>query len=238
VITGLAFVPSTPLLVPAVAAGAASELDDVRSASLLALRAAVGSGAERVVVVGAGRRTFEHVSGRGSLAGFGVDLEAPLDPAAPGSGDRLPLPLTIGAWLLAQVAWPGERAALEVDASADRATLAAVATALAGEPARTVLLVVADGSAARSEKAPASLHPGAESFDADVVAALASGHPSGLAAIDRERAAAVSSAGWPAWFVAATAAAVAHDGPWDARVHADTAPYGVGYVVASWVPTD
>jgi len=238
VITGVAFVPSTPMLVPAVAAGAAPELDGVRAACDLALRRAVGSGAERVVVVGAGRRTRELRRGFGSFAGFGVDLQVPLDPADPSGGERLPLALTVGAWLMTQVGWPGERAALELDREADHATLAAVATALAGEPSRTVLLVVADGSAARTEKAPASWHPDAEAFDADVAAALASGRPSRLAALDRARAVSVSSSGWAAWHVAGTAAAVGHDGAWDAEVHADVAPYGVGYLVASWLPTD
>jgi len=233
-ISGLAFVPSTPLLVPAVAAGAAYELDDLRASCVTALRRAIGAGVERIVIVGAGRQVLEHLAGVGSFAGFGVDLDVPLDPAQPAAGERLPLSLGIGAWLLAQVAWPGERAALEVDACADRATLAAVATALAAEPSRTALLVVADGSAARSERAPASLHPDAASFDADVTAALASGLPSRLAAIDGDRAASVASAGWPAWHVAGIAAAVAHDGAWDAEVHAEVAPYGVGYVVASW----
>jgi hypothetical protein len=234
VISGLAFAPSAPLLVPAVAAGAAPELDDLRASCITALRRAIGSGVERIVIVGAGGRVREHRAGVGSFAGFGVDLEVLLDPADPAGGERLPLSLGIGAWLLAQVGWPGERAALEVDALADRATLAAVATALAGEPSRTVMLVVADGSAARSERAPASLHPDAASFDADVVAALASGLPSRLAAIDPDRAASVASSGWPAWHVAGTAAALGHDGAWDAEVHADVAPYGVGYVVASW----
>ena len=227
--------PSAPLLVPAVAVGAAYELDDLRASCVTALRRAIGPGVERIVIVGAGRQVREHHAGVGSFAGFGVDLDVPLDPAQPTAGERLPLSLGIGAWLLAQVGWPGERAALEVDGCADRATLAAVATALAGEPSHTALLVVADGSAARSEKAPASLHPDAEAFDAEVVAALASGHAHLLAGLDRDRAASVSAAGWPAWHAAAVALAVAEDSAYDAEVRVVAAPYGVGYVVADWV---
>ena len=232
-ITAAAFVPSTPMLVPAVASGAAAELDDVRGAALDAVRRVLGTGAGRVVVVGAGRAIRTHTSGTGSLRGFGVDVDVPLDPAAPGV-EPLPLALTGGAWLLAQVGWPGDRAALELDPRASTATLASVATSLGNETTRSVLLVVADGSAARSEKAPASLHPDAAPFDADVAAALASGHPHLLAAIDRERATAVSAQGWPAWHVAAVATAVGHDAPYDAEVLADVAPYGVGYLVATW----
>ncbi|MDA8434855.1 MAG: hypothetical protein M0Z98_02585 [Actinomycetales bacterium] len=232
-ITGAAFVPSTPMLVPAVASGAAAELADVRDASLAAVRRVLASGAERVVVLGAGREVRTHFSGTGSLRGLGVDLDVPLDPAAPG-GEPLPLALTIGAWLLAQAGWPGDRAALELDPGAGSATIASVATALANQTPRSALLVVADGSAARSERAPASLHPDAEAFDADVAAALASGHPHRLAEVDRDRAAAVSAQGWPAWHAAAVALAVGQDAPYDAEVLADVAPYGVGYLVAAW----
>jgi len=257
VITGAAFVPSTPLLVPAVASGAAGELDDVRDATLAALRRALAAGAERVVVIGSGHVIRTRVHGLGTLRGFGVGLDVPLDPAVPQhldeldpaepradtlggpagrtpGADPLPLALTIGAWLLAQVGWPGDRVALELDPAASAATLAAVATALGHETSRSVLLVVADGSAARSEKAPASLHPDAAAFDADVAAALASGHPHLLAELDRSRATAVSAQGWPAWYAAATAMAVAEDAPYDAEELADAAPYGVGYLVAAW----
>ncbi len=246
-ITGAAFVPSTPMLVPAVASGAADELADVRDASITALRRVLGSGAERVVVLGAGREIRTHFSGTGSLRGFGVAIDIPLDPAVPGGealplapgapgGEALPLAHTVGAWLLAQVGWPGDRVALELDPDASTATIASVATALANETTRSVLLVVADGSAARSERAPASLHPDAAAFDADVAAALASGHPHLLAEVDRDRAVAVAAQGWPAWHAAAVALAVGQDAPYDAEVLADVAPYGVAYLVATWTP--
>jgi hypothetical protein len=231
VITALAFVPSTPLLVPAVAAGAAAELDGLRAACDLAVRRALSGAPARVVLVGAGSETRELGSGTGSLHGIGVELEVPLDPALRGVAS-LPLSLTLGAWLLGRVGWPGDRAAIELAADAEQAELDEVAAALAGDTVRTALLVVADGSASRTEKAPASLHPDAEAFDRAVADALAGGDPALLAAIDRDRAAAVSSAGWPAWHVAACAAA---GSAYDAELHADEAPYGVGYLAASWL---
>ena len=233
-ITGVAFVPSTPMLVPAVASGAAAELDTVRDAAIDAVRRVLARGAERVVLIGAGSQMRTHETGSGSLRGFGVDVDIPLDPASPG-GAALPLSLTVGAWLLGRAGWPGDRVALEIDADGSTATIASVATALGQDSRRSALLVVADGSAARSEKAPASLHPDAEAFDADVVAALASGHAHLLAELDRDRAASVSAAGWPAWHAAAVALAVAEDAPYDAEVRIAAAPYGVGYVVADWV---
>ena len=225
------------MLVPAVASGAAAELDTVRDAAIDAVRRVLARGAERVVLIGAGAEMRTHETGSGSLRGFGVDVEVPLDPAAPG-GAALPLSLTVGAWLLGRAGWPGDRVALEIDADGSTATIASVATALGQDSRRSALLVVADGSAARSEKAPASLHPDAEAFDADVVAALASGHAHLLAELDRDRAASVSAAGWPAWHAAAVALAVAEDAPYDAEVRIAAAPYGVGYVVADWVSRD
>ena len=236
-ITALAFVPSTPLLVPEAGRAAASELDDVRAASRVAVVRALSTAPERVVVVGAGSVTREVRAGLGTLRGFGIAYDVPLDPASP-SLEQLPLSLTIGAWLLATQGWPGERAALELDPGAGRATLASVATALAGEASRSALLVVADGSAARTAKAPAALHPDAAAFDADVAAALRGGRPHDLTALDADRARAVTAGGWPAWFVAATAAGISADGTWDAVLHADEAPYGVGYLVASWLRPD
>ena len=230
-IISAAFVPSTPLLIPVVAAGAAHELDGLRAACDLAVRRALGDAPERVVILGAGRETRELGSGTGTVRGLGVPLDVPLDPAQHGVA-TLPLALTIGAWLLAQVGWPGDRAAVELDAEADVAALEEIAAPLAADTARTALLVVADGSAARSAKAPASLHPDAARFDAQVAAALASGDPAQLAALDRARAAAVSSTGWPAW---RTAALVTGASAYDAQLHADEAPYGVGYLVASWL---
>jgi len=237
VITGAAFVPSTPLLVPGVASGAASELDGVRDAAIDAVRRVLAQGAERVVLIGAGTQMRMHESGSGSLRGFGVDVDVPLDPASPG-GAALPLSLTVGAWLLGRAGWPGDRVALEIDSEASTATIASVATALGQDTRRSALLVVADGSAARSERAPASLHPDAEAFDAEVVAALASGHAHLLAEVDRDRATSVSAAGWPAWHAAAVALAVAEDAAYDAEVRIAAAPYGVGYVVADWIARD
>ncbi len=228
-IVGVAFVPSTPMLVPVVASGAASELDGLRAACDEAIRAACALAPERVVVLGAGATTELHRAGTGSLRGFGVGLDVALDPASP-SAQRLPLALAVGAWLLGTTGWPGERAAQEVDAGAEDQALDDVGASLRDGPA-TALLVVADGSASRTEKAPASLHPDAAPFDAEVADALAAGDPARLAAIDRDRAARVTAAGRPAWRVAAAATAGT---TWTATLRSAEAPYGVGYLVADW----
>lgn len=229
-ITGAAFVPSAPLLVPAVASGAAAELDDVRAAALDAVRRALAGAPQRVVILGAGPTGRTYVNGTASFRGFGVAYDVPLDPASPG-GDALPLALSVGTWLLAQTGWPGDRLAVAVAVDADDAELDAAGAALRDDDVPTALIVVADGSAARSEKAPAHLHPGAEAFDTAVAAALALGDPAVLAAIDASVALEVTAAGRPAWRAAAAALAGT---TYDAVLLADTAPYGVGYVAAAW----
>lgn len=232
-ITGAVFVPSTPLLVGAVVAGAAAgELDGIREAAVRSLVAALETAPDRVVVVGAGTVTETHRDGWGSLRGFGVAYDVALDPAsAPAATGRwLPLSLTVGAWLLQHVGWAGERTAVEVDASAADDELDEIGHGIDGD-GRALLLVVADGSAARTEKAPASLHPGAEAFDARVEELLAGGDPELLRSLDRAEALAVTAAGRPAWRVAATALSGT---TYAAEVAAADAPYGVGYVVARW----
>lgn len=237
-ITAAAFVPSTPLLVPEAGSGAAHELAEVRDASLAALAGALAAGPQRVVVLGATSRVIgappphgiaSYAGGTGSLRGFGVALDVPLDPVSP-SEQPLSLASTVGAWLLAQVGWAGERLALELDPACDDPALDAAGAALADD-VPTALLVVADGSAARTEKAPASLHPDAAAFDLAVATALGSGDPRLLAGLDPSTAHAVSAGGRPAWRAASAALA----GPaYAAELLADQAPYGVGYLVARW----
>ena len=94
----------------------------------------------------------------------------------------------------------------------------------------TGLLVVADGTAKRTEKAPGHFDPRAQGFDDAVESALAAGDPAALLALDPVLADELLVAGLPAWRAAARAA----KGEWAGRVHLAEAPYGVGYVVASW----
>lgn len=96
-------------------------------------------------------------------------------------------------------------------------------------PEADALLVVADGTAKRTLKAPGHLDPRAEAFDDAVVRALASGDPAGLAGLDEALAAELWVGGLPAWHAAAGV-----PGPWTGAVAYADAPFGVGYVVATW----
>ena len=93
------------------------------------------------------------------------------------------------------------------------------------------LLVVGDGSARRTEKAPGFFDSRAAAFDSSVAEALRSGDPAALAAIDEQLGAELLAGGLAAWRAAAVHA---RGRRWDATLLLDEAPHGVGYFVATW----
>ena len=134
------------------------------------------------------------------------------------AADPLPLALAVGVTLL----------------GARRHRLYGIADSSLPEVGEDVgLLVEGDGSARRTEKAPGHLDPRGEGFDAEVERALAAGDPAALGSLDEELAAQLMVDGLRAWRTAAGLAAVA-SGPWCGRVLLASAPFGVGYLVATW----
>lgn len=215
--------PHPPLLLPEVAAGAAVELDAVRAACFEAIGAGLKAAPERVVLVGAGRATR-------AWPDDAADVLADLGLRGPG-GD-LPLSLTVGRWLLDQVGWDGPRELHSVASAAGAAECAVFGATLAdGPPA--LLLVLGDASARRSLAAPGHLDPRAEAFDAAVAAALARADTGALLGLDADLAQELMVAGRAAWQVLAGAARSV-GGEWAGTLYQDVAPYGVGYLVASW----
>jgi hypothetical protein len=222
VLTAAAVCPHPPLLVPEVACGAAPELDPLRAACAEAVRR-LAAACDAIVVVGSGPGTRDFGPGAaGSLRPYGADVAVGDGPAV------LPLSLTIGRWLLG--ARPAGHRAVAQDAPAGScARLGAELGALAG---RIGLLVMGDGSACRTERAPGYLDARAAGFDAEVARALAEADTRALAALDPALAAELLAAGRAPWQVLAGAA---RDGRFTAELLADEAPYGVGYLVASWI---
>jgi hypothetical protein len=188
-----------------------------------------------IVVVGAadaGEATTSYGSGdSGSLARYGVDLTVPLGPRICAGGPVLPLSLTVGAWLLRETGWPGDRQgyAIAADSPAD---LAAEAGREIARLDRSVgVLCMGDGSARRSLRAPGWLDERAEPFDAAVTAALATADIDALLEIDDGVARDLMAAGRASWQVLAGAAAGRRI---QAELLYDDAPYGVQYTVATW----
>ncbi|MCX5400193.1 class III extradiol dioxygenase subunit B-like domain-containing protein [Streptomyces sp. NBC_00102] len=230
--------PCPPLLVPEVAAGAAPELDPVRAACAEALAVLARARPDLLIVVGpaeeGGRGAFPSGSA-GDFLGFGVDLGVRLGPEAPdGDASSRPLPasLTVGAWLLAEAGWtasPVEGLGVGEPLSPERC--AEAGRGLAEREGRVALLVMGDGSACRTVKAPGYLDPRAEGFDAVAFRALGEADVRALAELDAPLAYALKAAGRAPWQVLAGAA----DGAGLAgRSLYEDAPYGVGYTVAAW----
>ncbi|PZS25756.1 MAG: hypothetical protein DLM59_19665 [Pseudonocardiales bacterium] len=223
--------PHPPLLIPAVAAGAAAELDDLRGACSRAIGRLLSAAPDVVCIVGAAPAVRWYGDGdSGSLRPYGVPLDIALDTATSGA-PALPLSLTVGAWLLRGAGWPGERRALGVPRQVADAHLGRLAAEATGTAQRVGLLVMADGSARRSEKAPGYVDPRAEGFDRAVGAALAGADTMALAGLDQQLGDDLLAAGTAPLRLLGRAAA--QDG-WDAELLAATAPYGVGYFVAVW----
>lgn len=202
--------PHPPVLVPELAGAAAGDLDDLRAACDGAVAEAVAENPARVVVVGTGDPVHGDASAGGSLAPYGVDVRA----GGPELG--LPLDLTLGAWLLDRAGWSGDRL-------------------YTTRPARwepdDVLLVMADGSATRTQKAPGYIDERSADFDAQISRALSGGDAAALAELDLDLAEQLWCAGAPAlrWL-----GEQARTAPVTARLAYNAAPYGVGYWVALW----
>lgn len=232
--------PHPPLLVPTVASGAAAELDDLRAACWQAIGALLAARPDVICILGAatGERWYGD-DDVGSFRPYGVPLEVPLGAggstegrsAQPGAPPTMPLSLTVGAWLLHAAGWAGRRSALGVPGRAGDADLDRLAADLPGAGLRVGLLVMADGTARRSEKAPGYVDPRAAGFDRAVAAALGRADTAALAALDQPLGDDLLAAGTATWRLLGRAAAGI---AWDADLLAEQAPYGVGYFVAAW----
>lgn len=164
----------------------------------------------------------------------------------PAPDPDLPLPLLVAGWLrdghgAAGNGIAGDGVAVEgVVLSPDtppaecRRRGAALAAAAADSPVPTGLLVLADGAATHTAKAPGAFDPRAAAYDDAVAAALAAADGpalASLAALDPTLADELWVGGRVGWQVLAGAAAGV---TWTAEVLHGSRPYGVAYHVAVW----
>lgn len=229
-ISGAAFCPHPPVLVPAVASGAAAELAALRTACRASI-IRIASLSDRLLVLGTGDRTVEWPpSATGSFAGFGVPLTVGLTGSADGPAD-LPLSLSVGAALVDDAIGDAlPRVGVSVSAAGE-----IEAAALVGELAadgRVGLVVMGDGSARRTTAAPGYLDDRAIPFDDALARALREGDAYALEDLDARLAADLLVAGAPAWRAAGR---VLRNARFDAELHSYEAPFGVAYFAATWV---
>jgi hypothetical protein len=132
----------------------------------------------------------------------------------------LPSAVDIGRWLLAR---NGSEHPLVVDVVDDERTTTT-------RPSEVGLLVMADGSARRTPKAPGALHPEAQAFDREIAELLMTGREPDLSRATEM---------WCTDAAAFTALLAATRGVrWQRELLHEEAPYGVAYFVASWARAD
>ncbi|MET9495177.1 class III extradiol dioxygenase subunit B-like domain-containing protein [Streptomyces sp. NPDC006552] len=234
--------PCPPLLVPEVAADAAPELDAARTACDAAIGAVLAADPDVLWVIGGGPRPGVHRPGaRGSFQPFGVDLDVRLgapEESAEAETPALPVSLSVGAWLLARAGWTGETRGYEVAESGPVSAGAEGARRLAAGSTgaqRVGFLVMGDGTACRTVKAPGYLDERAEGVDARIAASLGTLDRDGyLAQLDAGLAGELKISGRAPWQLLTAAWAQDHGHHGTARLLYEDAPYGVGYFVASW----
>jgi hypothetical protein len=219
----VAFCPQPPLLLPTVTGAPGPELSLLRAAVAGAVETLLAASPEVVVVVGDGADGVRFGPGdAGDLRGLGIDRELPFAGRVRPGGRRIPLPHLLGAWLLERAGHAGSRLGV---GPAD------LAAALADVPGPIGVLAMGDGSARRSEKAPGHLDPAAGPFDASVARALAAGDARALAALDPAEGERLLAAGVQVW---RSVGAALEGVPVAAELSYDDAPFGVGYLVATW----
>ncbi|WP_225830306.1 class III extradiol dioxygenase subunit B-like domain-containing protein [Streptomyces sp. NK08204] len=228
--------PCPPLLVPEVAAGAAPEMDAARAACVDALGVLAAARPGRLVVVGPAEESGRgpHPQGApGSFRGFGVDLDVRLGPATGTVPEReLPPSLAVAAWLLQWTGWadaPVEGLGVGEALAPERC--AETGRDIAARADRVALLVMGDASACRTLKAPGYLDERAAPFDAEAARALGAADLAAVRALDAELAYELKASGRAPWQILAGAAEGAGLG---GSLLYDDAPYGVGYLVATW----
>jgi hypothetical protein len=188
-----AVLPHPPLLVPELAGAAAPELAPLRAACHEALSTVVAA-ADLTILIGDGPVWAVPVtSAPGSFRPYGADVDVALPtlvdldlPALPPPAQLsdLPLSLAVAAHLLEDLDPPPAR----LFAATVPRSLGPLAAATIGQTlsttARFGLVVMADLSARRTERAPGAFHPDAADFDARVADAFRTGTPQRLLTLD------------------------------------------------------
>jgi hypothetical protein len=227
VLSGIAIVPSAPLLVPELAGAAAAEVTDLVAAVL----AAAALLPLRWTVVGtAGRDDVFGPDVGGTFAGFGVDVGVRLSPRAASQPPAdLPVCALLAAWIRAQVR-PDATAQARVY-SADHAAETALDNGrrlraeIDRSPEPVGVLVVADGANTLTPAAPGGYEP--DNTDAQLALddALATGDVAALTRLPQQ------ILGRVAFQVLA---GLTEPGPRSAKELYRGAPYGVGYFAGAW----
>lgn len=219
--------PHPPLLVRALGGGQ-DPVAGLRVACGRAVSQLVAAGLERVVVVGAADET-------GPWDGLTLDVHRfGTTRPRPEQEESLPPSLGIGRMLLDDSGWRGPTDVVGVGWDASEQELLAVAGCLTGGAGATGVLLLGDGSARRSEKAPGYLDPRASGYDDLVAAALADGDAAALRELDADLGRELMVGGRSVFRLLGL---LAGDRPVTASLEHRDDPFGVSYFVARWTIT-
>ncbi|KHO26203.1 hypothetical protein QQ44_10610 [Mycolicibacterium setense] len=227
-LSAIAIVPATPVLVPELVGAAAVEVAGLRDAVITTATAlpprwlAVG--------VGPGDAVYGPDSA-GTFAGYGVDIPVALGPGPVGEPMPLPLCALIAGWIRGQAA---PHASVDVHAyaathpAAEALALGRTLRARIDEsPDPVGVLVVADGLHTLTPAAPGGHVAASVATQQDLDDALATGDLAALVELPEP------VLGRVAFQVLAGLTA---SSPATARELYRGAPYGVGYFVGEWLP--
>ncbi len=251
-IAGVAICPPAPLLARELT-GLDPVIPELRQACAAAVGRLVRAEPDVMAVVGPGRRTAVWpADGRLDLAAFGPALGTRggsitggaitggsiaggsiAGGSIPGgsipAGPPLPLPLGLGARLLDEAGYTGPRLLQSVHSGEPAAACLRLGAGLRTLRDRVGLLVMADGSACRSLRAPGYLDPRAAAFDAALEGAVRGGDLGPLRAMDQGLARELLAAGRAGWQVLAGAMP---DRARSVEILYNADPFGVFYLVA------
>ncbi|MEU7138599.1 hypothetical protein ABZ942_04025 [Nocardia sp. NPDC046473] len=238
-----ALVPSPPILVPELCGGVTGALPGQQGDPRAVLRAAVLQAAERLAAVtdrwtvvgtGAADQVFGSAT-VGTFRGFGADVRVALSADASAEPDpQHPLPVLIAGWLRGRVA-PAVDAEVHLIAEDTPAHCclelgAKLRAEMDDSDKRHGVLVIADGAATLSLKAPGYLDERAGAVQDELDRALATGDLAALGALDPALCAELVMTGRAAYQVLA---GLFDTDPMVETLYQD-APFGVGYDVSLW----
>lgn len=227
-LSAIAIVPATPVLVPELVGAAAAEVSDLREAVI----AAAGSLPARWLAIGVGPGDAVYGPDHaGTFAGYGADVRVSLGSGPAGEPVVLPLCALIAGWIRGQAA-PGADIEVHVCAASHPVGEAlargrSLRVRLDESPDPVGVLVVADGLNTLTPAAPGGYLPESVAAQQDVDDALATGDVAALAEL------AEPVLGRVAYQVLA---GLTEPEPGSARELYRGAPYGVGYFVGEWLP--
>ena len=199
---------------------------ELRAAVRAAVGAAVAARPDVVVVVGGADRT------RAWDPALPIGVRRFGTTTAP-DAECLPQSLGVARRLLDEAGWDGPTRMASVAWDAEAETVGRVAREVVAEQGHAALLVMADGSARRGEKAPGHVDERAFGFDDAVVRALQDGDAGALSALDPVLAGQLLAQGRAPLAVLGDVVTAQGGRPRTDVPYRDD-PHGVQYAVAVW----